>query len=180
MSGLRRSVVLRVGNMFEPAHMVAIEVLLQREMHHSAIGCGAMPVLFSGRNPYGIAGTDLARGLAPECDPADAGHHMQSLTERMRMPGGTRTRLEFDPCSADSRRSRRFDDRLLPYGPGEPVCRHAARWHRPQRFKLHADLPCARAFVRAVFPSTNPPRLEATPLLHACGVIDQALRPVDH
>ena len=94
-------------------------MLLHGKVYHIGRGTTAMPVFFPRRDPHGIAGANLANGIAPKLDAPDAGDDVQRLTERMRVPGGARARLESYPGAADARRRRCLDDRILPYRSGE-------------------------------------------------------------
>src|SRR5262249_40456278 len=124
-------------NMLEPGDVLAVEMLLQRNMHHVGLGAGAVPVLLVGRDPDRVARPDLADRAAPELYPADAGDHVQGLAERVGVPGGARLRLEPDDGAADARWRRCLDDRLLPDRAGERVGRTTARGQRAQRFDVH-------------------------------------------
>ena len=59
-----------------------------------------MPMLHAGRDPHGIAGPDLLNGAVPVLHAADTRYYDQRLTERMRVPGGARSRLEGDGSAA--------------------------------------------------------------------------------
>src|SRR5713226_8854039 len=99
-------VVLRVRNVLEPGDMVAVEMLLQRNMHHVGVGTGAVPVLFSGRDPDRVAGMDFAYRAAPQLHPSYARDHVQGLAERVGVPRGACLGLESDPGAPDARRRR--------------------------------------------------------------------------
>src|SRR5439155_23510912 len=86
--------VLLVGDVLEPRDVVAVERLLHRDVHHRDGRRGAVPVLLVGRDPHRVAGADLAHRPAPQLDPPHAGEDVQRLAERMRVPGGARSRLE--------------------------------------------------------------------------------------
>ena len=58
---------------------------------------------------------------------ADAGYDVERLPERMRVPCGARAGLEAHDIGAQSRRLRRFDDRVLPHRASERAVRRAAR-----------------------------------------------------
>src|ERR1700682_5022695 len=73
------AVVLLVRDVLEPVDVVAVEMLLQGDVHHVGVGSGAVPVLFGGRDPDRVAGPDLADGFPPQLDPAHAGDDVQGL-----------------------------------------------------------------------------------------------------
>ena len=90
--------------------MLAVEVLLQRDVHHIGFRSGAVPVLFLGRDPHRVAGADFPDRTAPQLHPSDPGYDVQRLPERMRMPCRARARLEPHPGAADTRGRRRLDN----------------------------------------------------------------------
>ena len=65
-SGYGRAVLL-VGHGFEPFHRRAVERLLHGDVHHRAVGTGAVPVLFAGRNPHRISGLMARIGPSQRC-----------------------------------------------------------------------------------------------------------------
>src|SRR5712691_7371896 len=134
--------VLLVADVLEPGDVVAVEGLLQRDVHH--VGAGAVPVLLAGRDPDGVAGTDLAHRRPPYLHASDAGDDVQRLAERMGVPGGAGLRLEPHEGAPDPRRRRRLDDRLLPHRAGERLRRSAARGRGAQRLDLHGCMSSAR------------------------------------
>src|SRR5215470_15055664 len=71
-------VVLFVRHLLEPGDVGAVEVLLQRDVHHRRIGTGAVPVLFSWRDPDRVAGADLPHRAAPESNTAHGAHSAPS------------------------------------------------------------------------------------------------------
>ena len=62
---------------------------------------------------------------------------MQRLAERMRVPSGSRARLEAHARRPDSSRRRRVDDRVLPHSSGERVGWSAARRHGSRLGNVH-------------------------------------------
>src|SRR5262249_2133148 len=125
-----RGGILRVGDVLEPRDRLAVEHLLHGDVDHTGVGAGAVPVLLAGRNPYGVAGADLAHRAALGPHPPDAEDDMQRLAERMGVPGGARARLEQYAVAPDPRRRRRLDDRVLPHRPGERLRGAAPRGFR--------------------------------------------------
>src|SRR5437588_816509 len=96
-----RGGILRVGHVLEPGDGLAVEHFLHRDMHHAGVGAGAVPVLFAGRNPHGVAGADFAHWAALGLHSPDAEDDMQRLTERMGVPRGARARLEAHAVAPD-------------------------------------------------------------------------------
>jgi hypothetical protein len=99
--------VPRVGEASSPAVLVvtdplyplddfAVKFFLNGDVRHGRGWCGAVPVLLAGREPDHITRPYLLDWFALALDPATAGRHDQRLAERMRVPRGTRTRLERD------------------------------------------------------------------------------------
>src|SRR3974390_733023 len=132
--------ILLVGDVFEPADMLAVEVLLQCEMHHLGVGTGAMPMLLIGCDPHRVARADLAHRTAPQLHASDAGDDMQGLAKGVGMPCGPRARLEAHPGASDSRRRGGLDYGVLPHRSGERFGGPAARRRGTQRLDIHEDV----------------------------------------
>src|SRR3954454_6489169 len=88
------SSVLLVGNVFEPIHRLAIELLLHGDVRHRRGRRRAMPVLFAGGKPHNVSGANLFNRSAPALNTAGPGCHDQRLAERMGVPRGARAWLE--------------------------------------------------------------------------------------
>src|SRR5664280_2895150 len=129
--------VLLVGHRLQPRHMLAALMFLHGDVLHAVLGRGAVPVLLARRNPDRVAGTHRTDRTAPGLHVADAGGDMQSLSQRMGMPGGARARLEAHPGRAQERGIGRLDDRILPHRPGETRRGHAARRPRSASNNVH-------------------------------------------
>src|SRR5262249_3339135 len=95
------ALVLLIGDVFQPSDVLAVEMLLQRNVYHLGPRPRAMPVLFLRRNPHRVARANLPHRAAPALDAAEAGDHVQGLAERMGMPGGSRARLKPYPRATD-------------------------------------------------------------------------------
>ena len=67
-----------------------------------------MPMFFVRRKPNNIAWPDFFNTSAFALGPAETGGDNQRLAERMRMPGGARTRLERHSRATHARWVRRF------------------------------------------------------------------------
>src|ERR1700746_3456578 len=100
-SSTDRSGILRVGDVLEPRHGLAVEHFLHGDVHHAGVGAGAVPVLLAGRNPHGVAGADFAHRAALGLHPPDAEDDVQGLAERMGVPGSARARLEAHAVAPD-------------------------------------------------------------------------------
>jgi hypothetical protein len=83
-----------VADVFHPIDDLPIFFLLNRDVSHARRRRGAMPVLFAGRNPNYITGTDLLDGTVPALNPSTASGHDKSLAERMGMPCSSCTWLK--------------------------------------------------------------------------------------
>src|SRR5260370_7332703 len=61
--------IFRVGDVLHPSHVTSVQRFLHRDVRHAVGRRGAMPMFFARRNPYDVAGPDLAPrtslGLAP-------------------------------------------------------------------------------------------------------------------
>ena len=102
--------------------------LLDGDVGHGRGGRGAVPVLFSGRKPDDVAGTDLLDGPAPALGAAAAGGDDEGLAERMGVPGGARAGLEGDAGADDARGIGRLKQRIDADRAGEVICRALAGW----------------------------------------------------
>ena len=70
-------------------------------MTHAHDRAGAVPVFCPWRDPYNIPRADLLNRAIPLLNPADSCGDNQGLSQWMRMPGSTRTRLKRDDSAAD-------------------------------------------------------------------------------
>ena len=91
-----RSLVLGVGDRFEPANHDAVLRFGYGDMGHRAAARRAMPVLHARRRPDDVAWADRTDGLALGLHPATAGADDEKLPERMGVPVAVRARLECD------------------------------------------------------------------------------------
>src|SRR4051812_26600872 len=73
------SFVLLVGDVFEPIHGLAIELLLHGDVRHRRGWRRAVPVLFAGRKPHDVTGPNLFNASAPALDAARPGCDDQRL-----------------------------------------------------------------------------------------------------
>src|SRR4051812_33847221 len=115
------SFVLLVGDVFEPIHRLAIELLLHGDVRHRRGGRRAMPVLFARGKPDDVTGSNLFNGSAPALDAARPGCHDQRLAERMGVPGGARAGLECHGRTRSSGGSGGLKERIDTDGAGKPV-----------------------------------------------------------
>jgi hypothetical protein len=87
--------VLFVSDLLHPVDRL-VELFLDGDVRHRRRGRCPMPMLLSGRTRDYVTRPDFLDGPAPALYPAAVGRHDQRLAERMRVPRGTRTRLERD------------------------------------------------------------------------------------
>src|ERR1022692_2541884 len=144
--------VLLVGHRLQPGHVLAALMFLHGDVLHAVLGRGAVPVLLARRNPNGVASAHRTDRTTPGLHVADARGDVQSLSERMGMPGGARARLEAHPGRAQERGIGRLDDRILPHRSGEARRAHAARWPRSASNNVHGySLPVLYSYQTVFF-----------------------------
>lgn len=89
------------GDVFHPGDDFAAFIgLLDGEVDHGAVGCGAVPVLFAGGEPGGIAGSEAFDLAAFALGFADSAEDEDHLPVRMRVPGGAGAGGERDDGAA--------------------------------------------------------------------------------
>src|ERR1700722_1537905 len=117
------SSVLLVADVLHPVHRLAAGSLLNGDVSHGRRWRRPVPVFLSWREPDHIPGVNLLdRGTFP-LNPSTACRDNQCLSERMRMPGGTRSRLKGDAGATDKRRVGCLKERVDTDSAGKPVCR---------------------------------------------------------
>lgn len=94
-------------------------------------------MLLSRRKPNHISGMNLLNRATLPLNPSTARSHNQSLSEWMRMPRSTRSRLERDAGAGNRCRIGRLKERVNPNRAGKPLCRTFARGLRTDAFNLH-------------------------------------------
>src|ERR1700761_3865114 len=115
--------VLIVAHFFHPVDSFAVELFLNGDVSHGRGRRRAMPMLFAGREPDDVAGTDFFNSTAPFLSaPATVGHD-QGLAERMRVPRGARTRFKGNLRADGASGSTRLEQRINAYRAGEPIRR---------------------------------------------------------
>ena len=107
--------------MLHPVDHPAFLLFLNGDVRHGCGSRGPVPVLFDGREPNDSAGPDLLDGSTFSLHPAAAGRDYERLTERMRVPGSSRARLEGHAGTAHERRIRCLKQRIDSYRAGEPI-----------------------------------------------------------
>src|ERR687897_2999470 len=125
--------VLLVADLFHPVDDLAVQRLLNGDMRHRGRGRCAMPVLLTRRKPDHIPWVDFLDRAAPSLHPSAAGRDDQGLTEWMGVPCRARARFERDAGATSTCRIGRLEQRIDPYGAGEPVRRSLARGCEPLR-----------------------------------------------
>ena len=115
--------VLVVADLLQPIDGLAALRFLDGDVRHGGGRRGAVPVLFAGREPDDVAGTDLLDRAAIALRPAAPRRDDQGLPQRMGMPGGTRARLERDAGADGAGRIGRLEQRVDAHGPGKPIGR---------------------------------------------------------
>src|SRR4051794_39656144 len=97
--------VFVIGDLLHPFDNLAVKRFGNGDVRHRAIGCGAMPMFLSWREPDDVPWTNALDRSSLPLDAAEPGGNQQGLAERMGMPGGPRARFERDgraayPCVA--------------------------------------------------------------------------------
>ncbi len=80
-----------------------------------------------GWKPHHVARPHLLDGAALALNPAEPRMNQKGLAERMRVPGGARTRFEGHHRAVDACGLGRLKERINPHHPGEPFGRCLAR-----------------------------------------------------
>jgi hypothetical protein len=94
---------LLVGDLLHPIGVPAVERFDDGDMSHRAGWRSAMPVLLTRRKPDDIASPDFLDGPTFSLNTAEPGSDDQGLTEWVRVPSCTCSRLESDRCSGGPR-----------------------------------------------------------------------------
>jgi hypothetical protein len=88
-SGRGGGVVLLVGDVLAPSAVVAVVVALEQgDVHHEAVGGGAVPVVLARLEEDAVAGLDGLDRAALALAEADAFGDVDGLAERVGVPGG--------------------------------------------------------------------------------------------
>ena len=95
--------VLFVADLFQPVNRLAVELFLNGDVRHGRGGRGAVPMLLARRKPDDVTRPDFFDRTSPALRPSAAGGHDQSLTQRMRVPGGAGAGLKRDDCAGNPR-----------------------------------------------------------------------------
>jgi hypothetical protein len=96
--------VLFFADVFHPIDDLAIALFLDGDVRHARRRGAPMPVLLAGSNPDHITEPDLLDRSACALNPTPASNDDESLAERMRMPRGSRSRLEGYTGTLNTRR----------------------------------------------------------------------------
>src|SRR3954451_16743533 len=129
--------VLLVADVLQPLGVLAVELLLHRDMAHRRGRRGAMPMLLARREPNHVAGPDLLDRPALALHAAAARGHDQRLAEWVRVPRRARARLEGDQGASDTSRVRRGEERIAAPRTGKPLSRSLAGWLRACALDVH-------------------------------------------
>src|SRR5436305_1785145 len=103
--------ILLVADLFHPVDDLAVLLFLNGNMRHGSGGGGAVPVLLARREPDHITGADLLNQSTFALSPAASRCDDKSLTKRMRVPCGPRTRLKRHTGALNKRWIRRLKQR---------------------------------------------------------------------
>src|ERR1051326_7642781 len=113
--------VLLVTDVFHPVHHLTVFLFLDSDVRHGRGGCSAVPVLLAGREPNHVTGSDFFNRPSPALRATAACRDDQSLAQRMRVPGGPRSRFKSYAGALNKCRIRRLKKRVDAYCAGEPV-----------------------------------------------------------
>src|ERR1039457_6470630 len=103
--------VLFVADLFHPVGTLAVQHLHNGDMGHRGGGCGAMPVLLTGREPDHISRPNFLNRAAPALYSTTTGRHNQGLSQRVCVPCCSSAGLEGDTGAEHTRRSGRIEQR---------------------------------------------------------------------
>ena len=79
-----------VADLFHPLDVFTLEMFLNGDMGHAGRRRGSMPVFLTRRDPDDITFADFLGWTTPLLNPTGACRHDQRLTERVRVPRGSR------------------------------------------------------------------------------------------
>lgn len=113
--------VLFVADLLQPVDHLPIQRLGDRNVRHRRRRRCAVPVFLTGLEPHDVARPDLLDRSAFALRAPKPGRHEQCLSERMRVPGGSRARLEGDDRAADARGRASLKRRIDPHDTRKPV-----------------------------------------------------------
>jgi hypothetical protein len=131
------SSILFGGDVLEPIHELACGALLYGYVGHGRSWRSTVPVLFAGREPDHISRMNLFNRAAFALYPSAARGNDQRLAQRVRVPGGPRSRLERNAGCGHKCRVGSLKKRVDPHGSTEPVCRTLAGGLRACAMNLH-------------------------------------------
>src|SRR5258708_25745618 len=95
--------ILSVADLLHPVDEgLLIDLFLNGDMRHRSGWGSTVPMLFTRWDPNDIAGMDLLNGTTLMLDPTAAGGDNEDLTQRMRVPGVTSTRLARNASAANA------------------------------------------------------------------------------
>jgi hypothetical protein len=97
-------------------------------------------MLLSRGEPNHISGVNFLYRTAFPLSPPATCRDNQCLSERMRMPGGTRSRLKGDAGTSNERRVGCLKERVNTDSSGKPVCRTFAGRLRTNAFDVHHQI----------------------------------------
>src|SRR5947199_6051161 len=136
--------------MLHPFNGFSVELFLDSDVRHACTRRSSVPVLFTGRKPDNIAGTDLLDRASFALRPSKTRCNDESLSQRMCMPCGPRTRFERHTCALNQRGLRRLEERIDAYAPSEPLRRSFCGRLRANSFDFHVSLSVG-SFLENIF-----------------------------
>lgn len=113
--------VLLVTDLFHPVDNFTVELFLNGDVRHGRSRRGTVPVLLAGWEPDHITGPYLLGKSAFALGPAAACRDDQRLTERMRVPCGSRARLKGYAGTLNECRFGRLEKWIDSDRTGEPL-----------------------------------------------------------
>src|ERR1041385_5457159 len=113
--------VLLVTDVFHPIHHLTVFLFLDSDVRHGRGGRSAVPVLLAGREPNHVTGPNFLDRATPTLCASASGCHDESLSQRMRMPGGPRPRFKSYAGDLNKCRIGRLKQRVNAYSAVEPV-----------------------------------------------------------
>ena len=115
-------------------------MLINGDVRHGGSRRGAMPMLFTGRNPDHVSGPNFFNGSAPALHPPAAGGDNEILTQRVGVLECSRAGFEGDADAQCAGRSIYLEEGIDAHVAGKPIGRSFSGGLRTRSHDVHAQL----------------------------------------